>query len=144
MTSLLLISDNSENLNVAWRHFCYKEYSAGATISIDSAMERLRSENPPQIAVYYRAAKGKGFFDFYSRLREDPATQNIPLLVLTDLEFQKVLSEYIKLKNAMVLGISVDDRRLMDIMRSAARNGFEKIQNRVSIFDRAAEKRKRL
>ena len=122
MTDILLISDSLANINVAWRHFCYREYNANATASVETAMEYLRSDKPPQVVIYYcGGGSSGGFFPFYRILRNDEKTSGMPLVVLTDVEMQKALAEYVKLENAQVLGISVDDKRLMDVIRGAAR-----------------------
>lgn len=121
MTDILLISDNLANINVAWRHFVYREYNANATVSVETAMEYLKSDKPPQVVIYYCGGGSRGFFSFYRILREDEKTKNCPLVVLTDVELQKALSEYVKLENAQVLGISVNDKTLMDVIRYAAR-----------------------
>ena len=120
MTDILLVSDSLANINVAWRHFCYKEYNASATASVDTAMEFLRSDNPPQVVVYYMGGGSSGFFPFYRILRNDEKTAGFPLIVLTDLDMQKPLAEYVKLENTQVLGISVDDKKLINIIRGAA------------------------
>ena len=121
MTDILLISDSLPNINVAWRHFVYREYNANATVSVETAMEYLKSDKPPQVVIYYCGGGSSGFFSFYRILREDEKTKNTPLVVLTDVELQKALAEYVKLENAQVLGISVNDKTLMDIIRNAAR-----------------------
>ena len=122
MTDILLISDSLPNINVAWRHFCYREYNANATTSVDTAMEYLRSDKPPQVVIYYcGGGSSGGFFPFYRILRNDEKAADLPLVVLTDVDMQKALAEYVKLENAQVLGISVDDKRLRDVIRGAAR-----------------------
>ena len=122
MTDVLLISNSLPNINIAWRHFCYREYNASATASVDTAMEYLRSDKPPQVVIYYCGGSCSDFFPFYRILREDEKSAKLPLVILTDVEFQKALSEYVKLENTQVLGISVDDKRLMDVIRGAAKN----------------------
>ena len=121
MTDILLISDSLSNINVAWRHFCYREYNANATASVETAMEYLRSDKPPQVVIYYCGGGSGGFFSFYRILRNDEKTAGFPLVILTDVDMQKALSEYIKLENAQVVGISVDDKKLIDIIRGAAK-----------------------
>ena len=121
MTDILLISDSLANINIAWRHFTYREYNANATMSVDTAMEYLRSDKPPQVVIYYCGGGSSGFFSFYHILRNDEKTANCPLVVLTDVELQKALSEYVKLEKAQVVGISVDDKKLIDIIRLAAK-----------------------
>ena len=121
MTDILLISDSLANINVAWRHFTYKEYNANATMSVETAMEYLRSDKPPQVVIYYCGGGSSGFFSFYRILRSDEKTAECPLVVLTDVELQKALSEYVKLEKTQVVGISVDDKKLIDIIRLAAK-----------------------
>lgn len=123
MTDILLISNSVPNINAAWKHFCYeKEYNANATLDVDSAMEYLRSDDPPQVTVYYCGGNCRGFFQFYRAKRGDPKSAACPLILLTDAEFQKALSEYVKLENTQVLGISINDNTLMDVIRSTVRN----------------------
>lgn len=129
MIDVLLISDTADNVNIAWRHFCYSEYSANAATNIQAAMNSLHEKKHAQIVAYYCTDKTGSFYEFYKALRSDPATENIPLVVLADVSWQTVLSKYIKLKNTKVVGISIDDTKLKDIMRTGARSGFEKKPN---------------
>lgn len=123
MTDILLISDSPASINVAWRHFCYREYNANATVSVETAMEYLKSEKPPQVVIYYCSGESCGeFLSFFRILREDEKTSHYPLIVLTDVELQKALAEYVRLEKTQVLGISVNDKTLMDVIRNAARN----------------------
>lgn len=138
MTDVLLISSSLDNINVAWRHFCYNDYNASATTNHEAAMENLRSKKPAQIVVYYCGEDTTDFFSFYKALREDQKTANVPLVVLADVSRQKVLSDYVRLRNACVLGISVNDEKLRDTVKTGARNGFEK---RSPAFNRSAPKR---
>lgn len=137
MTDVLLISSSLENINVAWRHFCYNEYNASATTNHDAAMENLRSKKPSQIVVYYCGEDTTNFFSFYKMLREDQKTADVPLVVLADVSRQKLLSDYVRLRNSCVLGISVNDDKLRDTVRTGARYGFEK---RSPTFNRPAPK----
>ena len=121
MTDVLLISNSLPNINIAWRHFCYREYNASATVSVETAMEYLRSDKPPQVVVYYCGGSCSDFFPFYRILRGDEKSAGCPLVLLTDVEFQKALAEYVKLENTQVLGISVNDKTLMDVIRNTAR-----------------------
>ena len=121
MTDILLISDSLPNINVAWRHFCYQEYNANATANVDTAMEAIRSDKPPQVVVYYCSSENsRGFFSFYRTFKAEKKAAKCPLVVLTDVELQKALSEYVKLENTDVLGISVNDDVLMSLIRDAA------------------------
>ena len=120
MTDILLISDSLPNINVAWRHFCYGEYNANATANVDAAMEALRSDKPPQVVVYYCSAENsRTFFSFYRTFKAEKKTEKCPLVVLADVELQKALSEYVKLENTDVVGISVNDDVLMSLIREA-------------------------
>ena len=101
-------------------------------------MENLRSRKPAQIVAYYCGEDTTDFFSFYKMLREDEKTANVPLVVLADVSRQKALSDYVKLRNACVLGISVNDEKLRDTVRTGARNGFEKKNH---AFNRPAPKR---
>lgn len=130
MTDVLLISDTVDNINVAWRHFCYNEYSAAAATNVQSALDSFNEKKHAQVVAYYCSDSTDSFYSFYKTLRSNPATENIPLVVLADISWQTVLSKYIKLKNTKVVGISIDDTKLKEIMRTGARSGFEKKTNR--------------
>ena len=121
MTDILLISDSLPNINVAWRHFCQGEYNANATVNVEAAMEAIRSDKPPQVVVYYCSAdNSRKFFSFYRIFRAEKKAAGCPLVVLADVELQKALSEYVKLENTDVLGISVNDDVLLSLIRDAA------------------------
>lgn len=123
MTDILLISNSVPNINAVWKRFCYeKEYNANATLNVDSAMESLCSDDPPQLTVYYCGGNCSGFFPFYRTKRGNPKSAVCPLILLTDVEFQKALSEYVKLENTQVLSILINDNTLRDVIRSTVRN----------------------
>ena len=126
MTDVLLISNSLENINVAWRHFRYSEYNTSATTNIEAALDNLRSSKPAQIIVYYCGEEVENFYTVYSALRNDPKIAKIPLLVLSDVGWQKALTGYVKLYNTCVLGISVNDQKLKETVKYGARDGFEK------------------
>ncbi len=138
MTDILLISSSLEDINIAWRHFCYNDYNASATTNINAAMENLKSSKPAKVVVYYCGEDSEGFYTLYHTLRSDPATEEVPLLVLSDVSWQKALSGYVKFYNTCILGISVNDDKLRDMVKSGARYGFEK---KSAAFGRAAPKR---
>ncbi len=135
MTDVLLISNSTENINIAWRHFCSRDYNASATVSYESAMDTLRKGKSQQIAVYYCGNDTDDFISFYRMLREDKKTVFVPLVVLADVRWIKALSEYVRLENACVLGITVGASKLAEVMRSASRGGLNKmpVQNRPSL-----------
>lgn len=138
MTDVLLVSSSLENINVAWRHFCYSEYNASATTNINAAMENLKSSKPARIVVYYCGEDTEGFYPLYNTLRSDPVTAEVPLLVLADVSWQKALTEYVKFYNTCVLGITVNDEKLKDMVKGGARHGFEK---KSAALNRTAPKR---
>ena len=121
MTDILLISDTTDNINVAWRYFCTRDYNASATISYDAAMERLRDPAGSPVAVYYCGDATNSFISFYRMLRQDRRTAEIPLIVLSDIKWTKVLTEYVRLKNTCVLNMGVGSSKLSEVARKAAR-----------------------
>lgn len=126
MTDILLVSNTTDNINIAWRYFCTRDYNASATISYDAAMETLRKAKSSQVAVFYCGNDTDSFISFYRMLREDEKTARIPLIVLSDVKWTKTLSEYVQLKNACVLGMGVGASKLAETARNAARGGLEK------------------
>lgn len=138
MTDILLISNSLENINIAWRHFRYEEYNASATTNIEAAMEKLKSKEAAKIVIYYCGEDTENFYTFYETLRSDPETSEMPLLVLADVSWQQALTGYVRFYNTQVLGNSVNDAKLKDIVKTGARYGFE--EKRPS-FNRPAPKR---
>ena len=118
---ILLVSDNLQNINIAWRHFAYTDYTAKATTHVSGAMECVRSDKPPKIVVYYASADSAKLFRLYRTLRADEVNPKIPLIVLADPQKQKALMDYIKLENTEILGISVDDKKLFSVVKSMAK-----------------------
>ena len=125
MTDILLISNSLDNINIAWRHFRYEEYNASATTNIEAAMEKLKSRDAADMAVYYCADDNEDFYSFYDALRSDPMTKELPLLVLADVNWQQALTGYVKFYNTCVLGNSINDAKLKDIVKMVANHGFE-------------------
>lgn len=145
MTDILLISDTTDNINVAWRYFCTRDYNASATISYDAAIETLRDSKSSQVAVFYCGNDTTSFISFYRMLRQDRKTAEIPLIVLSDIKWTKVLSEYVQLKNTCVLSMGVGASKLSEVARNAARGGLKPKtdQSRASAQRRPASDRTR-
>lgn len=125
MMNILLISNSLDNINIAWRHFRYREYDAVATTNIEAGMDRLRSDDAPKMVAFYCAEDTENFYAFYDMLRSDPKTSELPLLVLADVSWQRTLTEYFKFYNTHILGNSVNDEKLKDIVRLGLKFGFE-------------------
>lgn len=138
MTNILLISNSLDNINIAWRHFRYEEYSANATTNIDAAIEQLKSDNAAKIVIYYCGDDTETFYPFYKALRSDPDTAGIPLLILSDVSWQQALTGYVKFYNTSVIGNSVNDEKLKDIVRMGAKYGFEE---KGAVLNRPAPRR---
>ncbi len=124
-TEVLFIADDLPSINIAWRHFAYPEYSIRATTHVKSGMECFDMEKKPQAVVYYCSEKSKQLAELYQTLRTDSRSKKVPLIVLADPAQQKTLIDYIKLENTQVLGISIDDRKLIDIIRRAVRKSLK-------------------
>lgn len=128
MTNVLLVSNTLDNINVAWRHFASRDYTANATTNYESAMINIRSDKKPDAVIYYYSDNTKDFIGFYRMLRADEAGKKIPVIILADAEQQTVLSRYIEWDNACVLGISVGDNKLGEVIRGAVRGSLIKKQ----------------
>lgn len=138
MINILLMSNSIENVNVAWRHFCYSDYNASATTNIEAAMENLKSDKASEILVFYCGEDTDNFYPLYNTLRSDPDTRNVPLLVLADVSWQMALTGYVKFYNMSVLGISVNDEKLRETVRFGAKYGFE---DEAAVINRPPPKR---
>lgn len=126
MIDVLLISNTADNIKVAWRHFCTKDYNAESAVNNDKAIETLKTAKKGTIPVYYCGNSTSCFIDFYRRLRADEKIAGTPLVVLADVKWTKVLSEYVHLVNTFVTGVTVSGSKLNDIMKTASKGGFEK------------------
>lgn len=126
MIDVLLISNTAKNIQISWRHFCTKDYNASSAINNDTAIKNLKNGKKGIIPVYYCGNDTHSFIDFYRKLRADEKTANTPLVVLADFKWTKVLSEYVHLVNTYVTGATINDAKLSEIMKNAARSGFEK------------------
>lgn len=115
---ILLVSDTLQSINVAWRHFAFTDYSAKATTHVNGAMECIRGDTPPKAVVYYASDDSAKLFRLYRAMRADERLPDLPLIVLADPQRQKALAETVTMKNTTVLGISIDDKRLLAAVRS--------------------------
>ena len=120
-TEVLFVADDLASINVAWRHCAYSEYYVRATTLVDSAMECFEGSKKPQVAVYYCNGASKQLMELYRTIRNDPRSAKTPLVILADPPQQKLLIEYLKLENTQVVGISINDTKLMEIIRKAGR-----------------------
>ena len=123
--NVLLISNSSENIDIAQRHFRYEEYVSDTAVGNEAAMEKLTSEDAPKMAVYYCGKDTDTFYPFYHTLRNKPETAEMPLLVFADANWHKVLTGYVKFYNTRVLGIMVNDEKLKEIVGLGIKYGFE-------------------
>lgn len=126
MIDVLLITDTADNIKIVWRHFCTRDYEATASVGNDAAIEALLNCKKGTVPVFYCGNDTHCFIDFYRRLRAEEKTADMPLVVLADFKWTKVLSQYVHLKNTLVTGVTVNEAKLRDIMKIAARGGFEK------------------
>ncbi len=124
MTNILLVSNTLDNINVAWHHFANRDYAANATTNYDSAMTNIHSDKKPEVIIYYFSSNTDDFFSFYRMLRADEIGAKIPVIILADPDRQVVLSRYIEWDNAAVLGISISDSKLGEVVRGAARGSL--------------------
>lgn len=126
MTNVLLVSNTLDNINVAWRHFASRDYATNATTNYESAIANINSDKKPDAVIYYCSNNTTDFISFYRMLRADEEGAKIPVIILADAEKQGVLSRYIEWDNACVLGISIGDAKLGDVIRNAVRGGLIK------------------
>lgn len=126
MIDVLIVTDTADNIKLVWRHFCTNDYEAASSINNDNAMEMLSKCKKGTVPVFYCGNNTHCFMDFYRKLRAGEKTAEMPLVVLADFKWAKVLSQYVHLKNTMVTSITVNHAKLLEIMRTAARSGFEK------------------
>lgn len=126
MIEALLISNTVNNIKIAWRHFCTNDYNASSAVNNNTAIEMLKKGKKGIVPVFYCGNDTNCFIDFYRKLRADEKTANIPLVVLADVKWTQVLTEYVHLKNTFVAGVTLNGSKLLEIMRTASRGGFEK------------------
>ena len=126
MIEVLLVSNSAQNIKIAWRHFCTDDYNAVSAVKNDAAIKTLAEGKKGVIPVFYCGSDTDCFIDFYRKLRAGEKTADTPLVVLADVKWTKALSEYVHLKNTHVMGVTVNGTKLLEVMKTAARSGFEK------------------
>ena len=126
MIEILLVSNSSQNIRIAWRHFCTDDYNAVSAVNNDEAIKTLVTRKSKVVPVFYCGSDTNCFIDFYRKLRAEKKTANTPLVVLADTKWTKALSEYVRLKNTYVMGVTVNAVKLLDVIKIAETGGFEK------------------
>ncbi len=126
MIEVLLVSNSAQNIRIAWRHFCTNDYNAVSAVNNDEAIKTLINGKKGTIPVFYCGNDTDCFIDFYRKLRAEQKTANAPLVVLADTKWAKALSDYVRLKNTHVIGVTVNGSKLLEVMKTASRGGFEK------------------
>ncbi len=126
MIEVLLVTNSAQNIRIAWRHFCTDDYNAVSAVNNDEAIKTLVNRKSSVIPVFYCGSDTNCFIDFYRKLRAEKKTSNTPLVVLADAKWAKALSEYVHLKNTHVIGVTVSGSKLLEVMKTAAKGGFEK------------------
>jgi len=116
MVNVLIISDNINNIN-HFRRFFGTEFKISATNSPGNAMNALQTRTA-DLVIYHAGMDYGGLFGFYKKLRQNAATGNLPLIIITDASFAYALEDKVELENAAVVGLDVPQEVLLRIAES--------------------------
>ncbi|MDE7281258.1 MAG: hypothetical protein K2N36_05915, partial [Ruminiclostridium sp.] len=105
---------------------CTDDYNAVSAVNNDEAIKTLVTRKSKVVPVFYCGSDTNCFIDFYRKLRAEKKTANTPLVVLAATKWTKALSEYVRLKNTYVMGVTVNAVKLLDVIKIAETGGFEK------------------
>jgi len=117
-TVRVLLVDDDQDICNSYEAFCTSAgFAVNTAASAEAALESLRGEPPPDVIVLDYAMPGKSGIDLLNQLREDPATRQIPVLIVSgrDLDLKSV-------HGAPWLRKPVPPEELMAHIRRAATN----------------------
>ena len=113
MKNILIISDNIQQINKL-RHYFSDEYKVSATNSADTALNTLQNKKA-DLALYHAVTDLSGFFSFYKTARQNPATENVPLIAVADTTMLKTLVDTVELKNAAFISTLIAPDKLRNL-----------------------------
>jgi len=116
MVNILIISGNINSIN-HYRRFFTDEFKISATNSADNAMNMLATKSA-DLVIFHAGADYGGLFGFYRKLRQNPATAGLPLVMITEASFVHALEDKVELQNAVVVGLDVRQEELMEVVNS--------------------------
>ena len=120
MVNILIISSNINNIN-HFRRFFGTEYKISVTNTADNAMNTLQTR-AADLVIFHAGADYSGLFGFYKKLRQNAATENIPVIMITEASFVHALGGKAELKNAAVAGVDVTQEELLNTAESLLRD----------------------
>lgn len=89
MKKILLVEDDTK------LHSLYKEALSSLDITLTAvttgkeALEKIREDAPSLVILDIMLPGGLNGFDVAEQIRQDPATKNIPILILTNLDSEQ-------------------------------------------------------
>lgn len=116
MNNVLLVCDKILEINKLRRCF-NQDFTIKATSSVQSGAFVAES-SLSDIVIYHIGSDFKHLFNFYKDLRNNPATKNIPLIVIADFNILKILTETIKLNNAKIIGTTISIENMQSLVAS--------------------------
>ncbi|MCL2077251.1 MAG: hypothetical protein FWH08_02475 [Oscillospiraceae bacterium] len=116
MKNVLIISDSIREIN-RLRRFFDSDFKVSATNSAESAVNVLQGKTT-DITIFHTGTDLSRLFEFYKQLRQNAATENLPLIVLADASILKTLVDTVEMKNAAVTGTSITSDNMKNLINS--------------------------
>ncbi|MCL2020257.1 MAG: hypothetical protein FWG70_10955 [Oscillospiraceae bacterium] len=101
MKNILIVGDDIKEIN-RLRRFFGLEFKVSAVNSSESALETLKSKKS-DLMVYRANTNLNALFELYMNLRRNSATENMPLLVITQTQIKEALSDMTEMSNTAVV-----------------------------------------
>ena len=116
MKNILIISGSISNVNRV-RRFLGDEYRISATNSHENAETVLRTK-PADLVIFHAGKDYSDIFAFYKDIRQNPETENLPLIFITDVSFIHAMSDKIEFRNAEAVGVDAGGEELLNLTRA--------------------------
>ncbi|MDR2559573.1 MAG: hypothetical protein LBC86_08550 [Oscillospiraceae bacterium] len=116
MKNVLIVGENIKEINKLRRVFGF-EFKVSATNSPENALNILQNKTTG-LAIYHAGADLSLLFDFYKKLRRSTATENLPLLVITDTTVLKILGETVEMARTAVIADNLSEDEMSGVINS--------------------------
>jgi CheY-like chemotaxis protein len=117
---ILIIEDDVSLLQAYREMFKTQDVSVVGAASGQEGLTLVASEKPDLILLDIMLPGGMNGFDVLERLKEDPATQSIPVIVLTNLDSEAKVAKAIGAKDYLVKANTTKDEIVKIVMESSS------------------------
>jgi PleD family two-component response regulator len=116
MRNILIISEHIQEINRVRRLFG-SDYKISATNSAPNALNMLQTKTA-DLVIYHAGGDYAGVFELYKLFRQNAATENLPLILVTEASFIHALEDKVELQKAVTVSIDIEQDALMDIVEA--------------------------